>query len=173
MAELVESWPDGTNLGLIAYGHRQAGDCADIETLLEPQPVDKQHFIDTVNEINPKGKTPIAASLEQAAEVLKYRDHNATVVLISDGLESCHGDPCAVAAGENIRVIWTGPNEPSDYIGIFEPDAHNRKEIHYFYTKNGNPFNLKTPETPGTYEIRYVLHSSRQDLVRHTIEVHE
>lgn len=111
--------------------------------------------------------------MEQAAEVLKYRDHNATVVLISDGLESCHGDPCAVAAGENIRVIWTGPNEPSDYIGIFEPDAHNRKEIHYFYTKNGNPFNLKTPETPGTYEIRYVLHSSRQDLVRHTIEVHE
>ena len=98
MADLVQGWPEDTNLGLVAYGHRSAGDCADIETLVAPQPVDRQAFINTVNAINPKGKTPIADSLRHAANVLQYRDNNATVVLISDGLESCHGDPCAVAA---------------------------------------------------------------------------
>ncbi len=98
MAELVKSWPEETNLGLIAYGHRSAGSCSDIETMIEPKRVDRDAFIKTVNAITPKGKTPISASLRQAADVLQYRDHNATVVLISDGLESCHGDPCAVAA---------------------------------------------------------------------------
>lgn len=98
MADLVKSWPEDTNLGLIAYGHRSAGSCSDIETMITPQKVDRDEFINTVNAIVPKGKTPISDSLKQAADVLKYRDNNATVVLISDGLESCHGDPCAVAA---------------------------------------------------------------------------
>ena len=98
MAGLVHDWPRDTNLGLVAYGHRRAGDCTDIETLIKPQPVEPDEFVRIVNAINPKGKTPIAASLQHAANVLQYRDNNATVVLISDGLESCHGDPCAVAA---------------------------------------------------------------------------
>src|SRR5699024_1221797 len=74
MADLVNGWPDDTNLGVVAYGHRRAGDCRDIETLVEPGPVDRQQFIATVNAIDPKGKTPIAASLQHAADVLKYRD---------------------------------------------------------------------------------------------------
>ncbi|NYT62464.1 VWA domain-containing protein [Alcaligenaceae bacterium] len=98
MADLVKSWPEDTNLGLIAYGHRSAGSCSDIETMITPQKVDRNEFIKTVNAIVPKGKTPISDSLKQAADVLQYRDNNATIVLISDGLESCHGDPCAVAA---------------------------------------------------------------------------
>src|SRR5690606_22900938 len=36
MADLVTGWSDGTNLGLVAYGHRSEGDCGDIETLIEP-----------------------------------------------------------------------------------------------------------------------------------------
>ncbi len=97
MADLVKSWPEDTRLGLIAYGHRNAGDCNDIETLIKPGLVDRAEFIKTVNAIEPKGKTPISASLRQAAEVLSWRDTSGTVVLISDGLETCHGDPCAVA----------------------------------------------------------------------------
>ncbi len=97
MADLLKGWPQDTRLGLIAYGHRSAGDCSDIETLIEPGAVDRQQFIETVNNINPKGKTPISAALQQAAEVLSYRDSTATVVLISDGLETCHADACAVA----------------------------------------------------------------------------
>lgn len=98
MAGLVHDWPRDTNLGLVAYGHRRSGERTDIETLIKPQPVEPDEFVRIVNAINPKGKTPIAASLQHAANDLLYRDNNATVVLISDGLESCHGDPCAVAA---------------------------------------------------------------------------
>lgn len=97
MADLVESWPAETHIGLIAYGHRSAGDCNDIETLITPALVDRAQFIKTVNAIEPKRKTPISASLQQAADLLSWRDSSGTVVLISDGLETCHGDPCAVA----------------------------------------------------------------------------
>ncbi|HUH77315.1 MAG TPA: VWA domain-containing protein, partial [Devosia sp.] len=97
MGDLVQNWSDNTNLGLVAYGHRSEGDCRDIQTLIEPGPVDRASFIDTVNAIRPKGKTPISAAVQHAAELLSYRDNPATVVLISDGLETCQADPCALA----------------------------------------------------------------------------
>ncbi len=97
MADLVNGWSDDTNLGLVAYGHRSEGDCRDIETLLEPGPLDRAGFIKTINGIRPKGKTPISAAIQHAADLLSYRDNPATVVLISDGLETCQADPCALA----------------------------------------------------------------------------
>lgn len=97
VSDLIKDWPADTNIGLVAYGHRRAGDCRDIETLIKPGPINRQQFIETIRSLDPKGKTPISASLKQAAKVLSYRDTNATIILISDGMESCHGDPCAVA----------------------------------------------------------------------------
>ena len=41
MADLVETWPQSTNLGLLAYGHRRAGDCTDIEMMIAPGPVER------------------------------------------------------------------------------------------------------------------------------------
>ncbi len=98
MADLVNEWDEGANLGLVAYGHRRKGDCTDIETLIAPGPVDRGGFIETVNAIRPVGKTPLTAAVRQAAELLSYRDHPATVVLISDGVETCNADPCALSA---------------------------------------------------------------------------
>src|SRR5690606_940497 len=90
-------WSNDVNLGLVAYGHRSEGDCRDIETLIEPGPVDRASFISTVDRIRPKGKTPISAAVQHAADLLSYRDNPATVVLISDGVETCQADPCALA----------------------------------------------------------------------------
>src|SRR5690606_40404305 len=70
---------------------------SDLETWIEPGPLDRASFIDTVNAIRPKGKTPISAAVQHAAVLMSYRDNPATVVLISDGLETCQADPCALA----------------------------------------------------------------------------
>jgi Ca-activated chloride channel family protein len=98
MADLVTGWAEDTNLGLVAYGHRRKGDCTDIETLITPAPLDKSRFIATVDAIKPNGKTPISAAVQHAADLLSFRDTPATVVLISDGVETCNADPCALAA---------------------------------------------------------------------------
>jgi len=96
--EMVNSWNQDSNIGLIAYGHRTKGDCSDIETLLPVSALDKNAFVAAVNAIQPKGKTPISAAVRKAAEELKYTENKATVILISDGLETCNADPCALAS---------------------------------------------------------------------------
>ena len=45
----------------------------------------------------PAGETPLTRSVELAAEALTFREKPATVVLFTDGEESCGGDPCAAA----------------------------------------------------------------------------
>ena len=97
IGNLLKGWDTSINLGLIAYGHRSKGDCGDIETLVPVGPIEAGAFMEKVNNLNPKGKTPLSAAVKQAAEALKYTEEKATVILISDGLETCDADPCALA----------------------------------------------------------------------------
>lgn len=95
VGELVDGLPDGQEIGLIAYGHRREGDCDDIETVQAMGSLDREAFKSTVNGINPKGKTPITKSVKKALAMAEERSDATTVVLVSDGLETCGGDPCA------------------------------------------------------------------------------
>ncbi|MEO0635781.1 MAG: VWA domain-containing protein [Pseudomonadota bacterium] len=94
---VLQSFPAERELGLIAYGHREKGNCADIEELVPVGSATAGAIADAVNGINPKGKTPLSASVKLAAEKLRYTEEKATVVLITDGLETCEADPCALA----------------------------------------------------------------------------
>ena len=49
-----------------------------------------------VNRLQPRGKTPLSAAVQQAAEALKYTEKRAAVILVSDGKETCGADPCAL-----------------------------------------------------------------------------
>ncbi|MEI9899400.1 MAG: hypothetical protein WDN31_03870 [Hyphomicrobium sp.] len=50
-----------------------------------------------IDTVQPYGQTPIAASVLRAAEVLDYRNRAAVIVLLTDGEETCSGNPCALA----------------------------------------------------------------------------
>lgn len=108
VAQVTAQWPEDADLGLVTYGHRQKGDCQDIETLIQPGPLQRDQFLAQVNGLNPKGKTPLSASVRQAAEALKYSEEKATVILVSDGEETCNLDPCAVGQElEQLGVDFT------------------------------------------------------------------
>ena len=47
-----------------------------------------------VNALTPAGKTPLTAAVEQAAEVLDYRNKPGLIVVLTDGEETCGGSPC-------------------------------------------------------------------------------
>jgi len=85
-------------LGLIAYGHRNKSDCSDVETLLTIENTSKNELISAIENIKPLGKTPLAASMSIAINQISEFDTKATVVLITDGIESCNGDICRVVA---------------------------------------------------------------------------
>lgn len=97
MGTLVQDWNEDINLGLMVYGHREKGSCDDIEMVVPVGAPDGTKVMQAIKQITPKGKTPISAALKQAAENLRYTEDPATVILISDGEESCNADPCAVA----------------------------------------------------------------------------
>ncbi|HHB94921.1 MAG TPA: VWA domain-containing protein, partial [Campylobacterales bacterium] len=97
LENVVKDWNPKVELGLTVYGHRKKGDCNDIESVIPVGQIDKNEIISTVNKIQPKGKTPIARSLKKVADELKYTEEKATIILISDGKESCDSNPCDVA----------------------------------------------------------------------------
>jgi hypothetical protein len=108
VANMLASWPAGQQLGLMAYGHRSKGNCADIEMLKAPAKLDKSGFQQSVNALQPKGMTPISGSVRMAAEQLKFSERKATVILVSDGEETCHADPCALGKElERLGVDFT------------------------------------------------------------------
>jgi Ca-activated chloride channel family protein len=42
------------------------------------------------------GMTPLSESVARAAQVMRFTERKATVILITDGLETCKADPCAL-----------------------------------------------------------------------------
>ena len=88
--------PATQEIGLLAYGHRRKGDCADIELVVPPAAGTASQIAQTVNAMRFLGKTPLSAAVREAAEALRYGEEAATVVLVTDGLETCDADPCAL-----------------------------------------------------------------------------
>lgn len=98
LAEVLATLPADLELGFMTYGHREKGNCGDIELLIEPAAGTGPAIIAAANAINPKGMTPISDAVRLAAEDLRFTEQKATVILITDGLETCEVDPCALAS---------------------------------------------------------------------------
>ncbi|EIM73217.1 von Willebrand factor type A [Nitratireductor aquibiodomus RA22] len=103
-----------TNVGLMAYGHRREGDCSDTEILYPVANYDAGRLIPAIEGLSPRGKTPIAGALERAAAAMPAAGQSSSVLLISDGLETCGGDPCAAAA----RLARTGIDTRVHVVGF-------------------------------------------------------
>lgn len=89
--------PAEMELGLMAYGHRQKGVCSDIELVVEPGPGTAAAIADAADGMRFIGMTPLSEAVRQAAGALRYTEEKATVILITDGIETCDADPCALA----------------------------------------------------------------------------
>ena len=86
--------PDNVEFGLRVFGHTEPGSCrTDLEIPIGP--LDRNGAIAKLDAVTPKNlaKTPIAASLTAAASDLKSATGEATLLLITDGEETCDGDP--------------------------------------------------------------------------------
>jgi Ca-activated chloride channel family protein len=112
MGDLLQRIPENRRLGLVAYGHRRASDCKDIEQVA-PVGASRQEIASALAKLQFKGKTPLSDAVRFAADKLSYERERATVILVSDGIESCNVDPCRVgaeleAAGVDLTVHIVG-----------------------------------------------------------------
>ncbi len=95
MGRIIPALPAEVRVGLTAYGHNRKGDCNDIETLIPSGSNDRNALLREVMGLTPKGMTPMAAAVRKVADQLKNKEMETTIVLVSDGEETCHDDPCA------------------------------------------------------------------------------
>ena len=100
LAGLVqEQLADDSRVALRVFGHRKPDAC-DTELLAPLAPLDRAALAATVRGIEAKNlaKTPIGASLAAVADDLAGVEGRAVVVLVTDGEETCGGDPAAAIA---------------------------------------------------------------------------
>jgi len=135
-------------IGLITYGPGPYQQC-NVDLNFKPIPNATKRIMDQVSELNPAGKTPLTQAVEQAAEVLDFRNKPGTVVVLTDGEETCDGAPCDLGKmlradgvqmtvhviGFRITAFWTGAQSALDVRCLAEEsggqyiEAENREEL--------------------------------------------
>lgn len=134
----ISETPEGNIAALRIYGHRipnnkKAESCKDSELAIPFGPIDKAAFLAAMNRAKPLGQTPIAYSLQLAAQDFgKPGDEVATIILVSDGEETCGGDPVAVVKG----LIAKGFKIKVNTIG-FDVDPKARAQLQALATATG------------------------------------
>lgn len=68
--------------------------------------------------------------------------------------------PATVAAGAKVSVAWSGPNNQQDFITIVKAGAADKQYGPYAYTTEGTPLEVRAPDEPGDYEVRYLTGQS-------------
>jgi len=126
--------------GLMIYGHRQKDDCSDVQLVAPFGSGSVAGIKSAVSAVSPRGKTPIANSLQAAGEAFAGREEdNNNILLISDGIETCEGDPCAVAA----ELVQRGVNVRVHVVG-FDVDDETRAQLQCIAEKgNGEYFDAR------------------------------
>lgn len=115
LSKLVDSLRSNQNLELAlrVYGHRyprQSNNCQD--SFLEVPFGAKNHntIIAKIKDIKPLGTTPITYSLLQAAKDFPQKaGYRNIIILITDGIESCGGDPCQTSLELQKKNIFLRP----------------------------------------------------------------
>ena len=104
LSQRIRSFPPEIHIGFRAFGHhmdwrgREEESCQDIELIAPVQTGQLEKIALWLEDsYHAKGMTPLAQSIRDAMEDLpKEGKVNNAIVLISDGKETCGGDPCAV-----------------------------------------------------------------------------
>ncbi|WP_380167897.1 VWA domain-containing protein [Jannaschia sp. R86511] len=122
VTDLATSTPDTTRIGLRTYGDgvdsQAPGSCEDTTLRVPVGPVDRDALTTQVDDLTPRGDTPIGTALLAAATDFTGTGPQS-VVLVSDGEPTCDPDPCPVAA----QLADQGIDLRIDVIGLLVDDA--------------------------------------------------
>ncbi len=117
LKEVVDTLPEDLNVGLRVYGHRysskSAETCQDTELVVPLAKLDREKILTTAAGLKPRGETPLIRSILKSVGDLKSAG-GGSVILITDGEESCKGS--AKAAAKEIKA--SGVNLTLNIVGF-------------------------------------------------------
>lgn len=97
---------------LRVYGHTKKfppQDCDDTRLEVPFAKANGYRLKEKLGQIKPSGTTPIARSLEECGKDFPEGNARNIIILITDGIEECDGDPCAVSAVLQKKGIFLKP----------------------------------------------------------------
>ncbi len=110
--------PPDVNLGLRVFGQGFTSspdiDCQQSALLVPMGQGNRRSIIEQTRQLRPFGMTPLTFALMQAERDLSVVRGPKTIILISDGAETCGGDPCGYIA----RLRAVGINIKVDIVGL-------------------------------------------------------
>lgn len=98
MADAIPEIARHRRLGLVIYGPNGPDECAGLDLRFAPMPNAAKPIIDAVDALEPGGSTPLTEAVRLAAQTLEFETQAATILLVTDGKETCGGAPCTLAA---------------------------------------------------------------------------
>jgi Mg-chelatase subunit ChlD len=114
LQDMSDWMPGELNLALRAYGHASASelkDCTDSQLLVPFGEENREQVREAISNLRPLGQTPLAYALNQVVDDFGLIRGERAVVLVTDGIESCGGDPVAAArrlSDQNITIHVIG-----------------------------------------------------------------
>ena len=113
LSRLVDSLRGLSNvdMALRVFGTspKNKDNCKDTRLEVGFYPQNADDIIEKVAKLEPSGTTPIAFTLTQGAEDFPASPGKNIIILITDGIEECKGDPCAVSQSLQTRGIILKP----------------------------------------------------------------
>lgn len=101
--EFVSELPEQAQVTLQVYGHEGSGSeadkemsCESVETLYSLDKYEGEEFQDALNKFEPAGWTPLAKAIEEVTDDFDEfdgEDSTNIIYVVSDGEETCGGDP--------------------------------------------------------------------------------
>lgn len=151
-------------LGLVIYGPGQTASCGNIDLRFGPRTQAAGPIIDAVDRLQPSGETPLTDAVARAADVLEYRSRPGVIVLLTDGKETCDGQPCALAAtlaadAHDLTVHVIGFKVRDDHFGWDNPQDEG-------YERRATVARCLADRTGGTYASAETLDELTDALTR-------
>jgi len=166
LSNSVGKLPQNQDIGFVAYGHRKKGDCEDVEFLVDMEQGTKSSVIEAVKAIKPLGKTPLAYSALLVIDKLRKTRMKATIILVTDGIESCGGNIC--------DVILAAKEEGLDFklhiIGFGLKDSETEQLLCAAKAGGGNYYDATNAE--GLGEVLDAATSTTVDLPNGNVTVY-
>lgn len=105
ISEFTSNLPENTKVSLTVYGHKGTGSdkdkqlsCSSIEEIYPLSSYDQAQFVSAMHTVSPSGWTSMAKALKETGAKLSQGNEGTNVIyLVSDGKETCDGNPAEEA----------------------------------------------------------------------------
>lgn len=141
LQKAISQIPGSVNVGLRVFGQDYSGDtmidCQQSQLLVRIGQDNRRSIIEQVRHLRPFGMTPLTWGLMHAARDLKECKGNKVIILISDGAETCGGEPCSYIQ----RLNEMGIKLKVDIVGLgLKKDHDAREQLNCIATASGGKY---------------------------------